>query len=326
MQTELARHLTAPIRILAMASALYAGACSPDDAGAPSTTSPPPDVPVTQVAVGELTFNVRMAGPESGEVVVLLHGFPETSYEWRNQIEALSASGYRVIAPDQRGYSPGARPTTTDAYAVLTLASDVTGLMDALHVDHFHLVGHDWGAGVGWAVAIVNPTRVLTFTSISVPHPAALNTVLADPTSCQHSASAYFDTFVMPNSEDALLQNDFAGLRAMYAGLDPDAVREYLGVLDTKPALSAALDWYRANIQNRQFITAAPLHVAVPTQLIMGADDPYFCRDGADLTAQYVDGPYRLDVIDGVGHWVPELASDRATSLVLAQLAGKDGG
>ena len=275
------------------------------------------DVAVTQVDVNDFTYNVRISGPVDGEVVILLHGFPQTSYEWRHQLRALGEAGFRVVAPDQRGYSPGARPPRVEDYKVTHLVEDVIGLADAMGADRFHIVGHDWGAIVAWAVAIVARERVITANPISVPHPDAFAKVLNDPTSCQVEASAYFDLFVQPDSEDGFLVNDNAVLRAIFQDIDSQVISEYVRVLGSKSALGAALNWYRANIHNRSSEMPAVGTVQVPTMFVWSDGDAALCIDGAVLTEQYVEGPYRFEIIEGVSHWIPDLAPDALTSLLL---------
>ncbi|MCE2540468.1 MAG: alpha/beta hydrolase [Acidobacteria bacterium] len=275
------------------------------------------EVATTQIAVGDYTFDVRAAGPEDGEVVILLHGFPQTSYEWRHQIRALAAAGFRAVAPDQRGYSPGARPPDVADYALPLLVQDVIGLADAIGAERFHIVGHDWGAVVAWAVAVAARDRVITANPVSVPHPDAFARVLNDPTSCQVEASSYFDVFVQPDSEDAFLANGQAGLRGIYTGIDEAAVDEYLRVLGSKPALGAALDWYRANIGDRNLQGPALGPVEVPTMFTWSDGDTALCIDGALLTAEYVTGPYRFEVLEGVSHWIPDLAAEAMSTLLL---------
>src|SRR6185312_6822929 len=126
-----------------------------------------------QVRVGELTFDVRVGGPIDGAAVMLLHGFPENASMWSGVEPALHAAGLRTIAPDQRGYSPGARPDGVEAYSMHRLVADALGLLDAYGLARVHVVGHDWGAAVGWNLAGRHPDRVATLTAISVPHPAA---------------------------------------------------------------------------------------------------------------------------------------------------------
>ena len=278
------------------------------------------EIEMTQIAVGDFTFDVRTAGPEDGEPVILLHGFPQTSYEWRHQIAALAGAGFRAVAPDQRGYSPGARPPDVADYALPLLVQDVIGLADAVGAERFHIVGHDWGAVVAWAVAVAARDRVITANPVSVPHPDAFARVLNDPTSCQPQASSYFDVFVQPDSEDAFLANDRTLLRGIYAGIDGAAVDEYVRVLGSKAALGAALNWYRANIGDRN-LQGPPLGaVEVPTMFTWSDGDTALCIDGALLTEEYVSGPYRFEVLEGVNHWIPDLAAEAMSTVLLEHL------
>ena len=276
---------------------------------------------MTQVEVGDLTFDVRTAGPQDGEVVILLHGFPQTSHEWRHQIHALAGAGFRAVAPNQRGYSPGARPPDVADYALPNLVQDVIGLAAAVGAERFHIVGHDWGAVVAWGVAVAARDRVITANPVSVPHPDAFARVLNDPTSCQVEASSYFDVFVQPHSEDAFLANDHALLRGIFAGIDGEAIDEYVRVLGSKPALGAALNWYRANIGDRTLQGTALGAVEVPTMFTWSDGDTALCIDGALLTGEYVAGPYRFEVLEGVSHWIPDLAPDAMSTLLLAHLS-----
>ena len=284
------------------------------------TGGEPGDIAMTQIAIGDLTFDVRTAGPDDGEVAILLHGFPQTSYEWRHQIRALAEAGFRVVAPDQRGYSAGARPADTADYALPLLVQDVLGLADAVGAERFHIVGHDWGAIVTWAVAVAAADRVITANPVSVPHPDAFARVLADPESCQVAASSYFDVFIQPDSEDGFLANDQALLRGLYSGMGEDATAEYIRVLGSKPALGAALDWYRANIGDRNLRRPATGAVTVPTMFTWSDGDTALCIDGAVLTEEYVEGPYRFEVLEGIDHWIPEMAAERMSSLLVEHL------
>lgn len=317
-------------RWLAAALALAAAAGAP--AGAEGQTAPGGaagaaqggsgvEIAMTRVDVGGFTFDVRTAGPEDGEAVVLLHGFPQTSYQWRHQIRALAAAGFRVVAPDQRGYSPGARPAEVADYALPLLAQDVLDLADAVGIERFHVAGHDWGAVVAWTVAVAARERVITANPVSVPHPDAFARVLSDPASCQVEASSYFDVFVQPDSEDAFLADDRALLRGIYAGVDGEAVDEYVRVLGSKPALGAALNWYRANVGGRNLRGEALGPVEAPTMFTWSDGDTALCIDGALLTGEYVSGPYRFEVLEGVNHWVPDLAAEALSTLLLDHLS-----
>ena len=291
------------------------GAAVSNAAGGPGEAAS--DITLTQIDVGDFTFDVRMAGPDDGEVVILLHGFPQTSYEWRHQLRELAAAGFRAVAPDQRGYSPGARPPDVDDYVLPLLIGDVLGLADAIGADRFHIVGHDWGAAVAWVVAVVAPERVITANPVSVPHPDAFAAVLNDPMSCQFAASAYFDLFVQPDSEDAFLAAGHAVLRGLFAGIDDEAVEEYVRVLGSKAALGAALNWYRANIGDRRLRGPTAGRVEVPTMFTWSDGDLALCIDGAVLTEQYVEAPYRFEVLEGVSHWIPDLAPEAMSSLLV---------
>lgn len=312
------------------AAVLLAAACgSPESGDAPAAAPAAPDdapaageITETQIAAGGFTFDVRVAGPAGGEVVLLLHGFPQSSYEWRHQMRALAAAGFHAVAPNQRGYSPGARPPAVEDYALPLLVRDVVGLADALGAERFHVVGHDWGAAVAWAVATAVPHRVITANPVSVPHLDAFTAVLSDPESCQPAASSYFELFVQPDSEDGFLADDYEQLRGLYAELDADAAAEYIRVLGTKPALGAALNWYRANVGPARFGREPLGPVSVPTMFTWSDNDQALCIDGALLTADYVEGPYRFEVLEGVSHWVPEVAADALSALLVEHISG----
>src|SRR5476649_69022 len=132
------------------------------------------------VAIGELSFTVDIASPASGAPVLLLHGFPETRHMWRHQVEALGRRGYRAIAPDQRGYSAGARPSEVADYGTELLVKDALALMDALGAPRFHLVGHDWGGQIAWLIAAGHAERLRSLTVLSRPHPAAFARALQE--------------------------------------------------------------------------------------------------------------------------------------------------
>ncbi len=291
-------------------------ACSSED-GAGQEAAPGGEITKIQITVGDFVFDARAAGPETGEVVLLLHGFPQNSYEWRHQLKALGEAGYRAIAPDQRGYSPGARPLDISDYGILALAGDVVGMADALGASRFRVVGHDWGAAVAWVVSVLAKDRVVSVEPMSVPHPDAFSQVLADTTSCQYAASAYFDTFTTAGATDLFVANDFAVLKAAYADVPAEDVDVYVAEIGNRETIDAGLNWYRANVTNRQVTNPGLGPTTVPTQFFWSDGDTFLCRDGAELTAQFVTGPYRFEVIQGVNHWIPDLASDVVNPLLL---------
>jgi pimeloyl-ACP methyl ester carboxylesterase len=223
------------------------------------------------------------------------------------------------VAFDQRGYSPGARPDDVAAYKPAALVSDVLQVADACGVDRFDLVGHDFGGMVAWMVAGHHPDRVRTLTVASTPHPAAFRSSY-QRSSDQNERSGYMRSFRAAERgevEADLLADGAAGLRAVYAGLDDGAVEEYVEVLSQPGALVAAIDWYRSMSGTA---SAATPPSAVPTLYVWSDQDPALGREAAEATAALVTGPYRFEVFEGVGHWVPELAADRFTALLLEHL------
>ena len=274
----------------------------------PSVTEP------TRVPVGDLVFDVVDVGPPEAPAVLLLHGFPQSAQEWRAVWPALVEAGHRVVAVDQRGYSPGARPAEVSAYAMPHLVGDAVGVLDALGVERAHVVGHDWGAAVAWQLAGRRPERVRSMTAVSVPHPAAFGAALAsDPD--QQERSRYMTAFRQAGAEDLLLADDAAALRAALRGV-PDADL-YVRRMQEPGALPAALAWYRA--QTRP--TGGPLPpVRVPVLFVWSDADAYLGPVAAQATGSYVDGPYRFELLEGVSHWIPEEVPERFAGLLLEHL------
>jgi pimeloyl-ACP methyl ester carboxylesterase len=273
----------------------------------------------TPLTVGPLTFDVRIAGPEDGEPIILLHGFPETSLSWIDVVPRLVDAGFRVHAPDQRGYSPGARPEGVEAYDTGLLADDVLGLADALGLETFHLVGHDWGSGVAWIVAALHPDRVRTLTAVSLPHLAAYNAALRDDPDQQERAS-YIGVFRQAGrAEDLLLADGARRLTALYGDAVPvGLVVRYVAHLAEPGALTAALNWYRAMTP----ALADTPHVRVPTTFVWGADDMAIGRAAAEACGDYVDADYRFVELAGVGHWIPEQAPDSLAEAIIVRAGG----
>jgi pimeloyl-ACP methyl ester carboxylesterase len=271
-----------------------------------------------ELAVGDFIFDARAAGPADGELVLLLHGFPQTSLAWRQQLEALGDAGYRAVAPDQRGYSPGARPVDVGEYRAERLVGDVLGFADALGAPTFHLVGHDWGGAVAWQVAGRHPERLRTLTSVSTPHPAAFRRSIEGGE--QRERSGYMLFFRTPDAEPFFLDNDAAVLRSLYSAsaLPEDAAAEYIRVLTEPGALTGALNWYRAADIG---LVEGLGPITTPTLYVWSTNDPALGRDAAEATAGHVDGPYRFEVLDGVSHWIPEEAPDALNALLLEHLA-----
>ena len=266
---------------------------------------------------GSLVFDAFAAGPEDGELVLLLHGFPQTKRTWRLQLPALAAAGYRAVAIDQRGYSPTARPPGIEAYHTDLLTADVLRVADALGAARFHLVGHDFGAVVGWQVAARHPQRLATYTSVSVGHPLAYVDALGHPDGEQKARSGYFEWFVNPATDAEL--GSYERMHDLYlaAGLSAEDAVAYARALGSPEAVGGGLNWYRASGLHQ---IAGLSDVTVPTLLIWSTEDPALGRAQAVDTQKYVSGPYRFEVIEGVDHWIPEHAPDRVNTLLLEHL------
>jgi pimeloyl-ACP methyl ester carboxylesterase len=282
-------------------------------------------VSTESLAANGFVFTADLAGPRDGALVLLLHGFPQTRHAWRAELRALAAAGYRACAPDQRGYSAGARPAGVDAYRTDHLVADALALADALGAERFHLVGHDWGAAVGWATTLAASDRVISWTALSIPHPAAFVSALAnDPD--QQRRSRYFMLFRTPWLPELLFSfNRFALLKQMYASM-PDAERdEYLRVFAEPGALTAALNWYRA--MDVGAATRAPLggnfDVVRPVLFIWGNRDVAVSRAAVEGQRPFMKGPFQEFELDA-SHWLMEEAADQVTPKVLAHLAAAE--
>jgi pimeloyl-ACP methyl ester carboxylesterase len=267
--------------------------------------------------LGDLTFSGRAAGPEDGETVIVLHGFPETSRAVTAQVAALAAAGYHVVAPDLRGFSAGARPSEIAAYRLADVSADVLGVAAATGAPSFHLIGHDLGGIIAWAVAARNPEAVRTLTVASTPHLAAFGPAIARDDEQRHRSP--FGMFRQPNgvAEELLLANGAAALRVAYMGLDPSAVAYYVDFFSRPGVLTAALAHFRA-IDYDEWAALPP--VRMPTLFVWSTADPYLAASTAEATARFVTGPYRVEVLEGVGHWIPELAPERFSQLILEHL------
>lgn len=274
-----------------------------------------------QLTVGPLTFDARTEGPTDGEVVLLLHGFPQTSFAWRHQVAALGAAGYRAVAPDQRGYSPGARPSEVEAYHQERLVEDTLGMADALGADRFHVVGHDFGGLVAWHTAARHGDRLASLTSVSTPHPRAMARSIFEGGE-QAEKSSYMLFFQSPEAEGFFLDNDAAGLRGLYEATGLSDSNEYLRVLGERAGLTAALNWYRA--LDRDVIERMGA-ITTPTLYAWSTEDPALGREAAEETAQHVEGPYRFEVLEGVGHFIPEEAPAALNRLLLEHVGASAG-
>ncbi|ORV41051.1 alpha/beta hydrolase [Mycolicibacter engbaekii] len=263
-----------------------------------------------------LVFDVRDAGPPEGPVVVLLHGFPQRNDSWNAVIDRLTAAGYRCLAPNQRGYSPGARPRRRRDYRMSELVADVAALIDASGAQRVHLVGHDWGAGVAWGVAAELPERLATVSPVSVPHPAAF--LKSFVTSSQGLASWYMGFFQLPWLPEWLLtrrQGALAAKALRRSGQTTDAAERDVRALTEPGAVTGGLNWYRGMPLSN--LGDSNQQIAVPTLYVWSDRDMALKPKAAHDTARYVDAAYRFEVLEGVSHWIPDTEPDRLADLLL---------
>lgn len=270
---------------------------------------------------GDLTFDVLIDGPAAGEPILLLHGFPQNSSVWDAVNPTLHAAGYRTLAPDQRGYSPGARPADPRAYRIDELVADVVALLDAREIEAVNVVGHDLGAVVAWQFAGRHPERSRTLTAISVPHPMAMLTAIrSDPD--QRRKSAYIPFFRrrwLP--ERVLLAFNARVLRSVFrgSGLSRAETDRYVRPLRERGALTAALNWYRA-LSSRDAATLGP--ITCPTTYVWSDQDVALGRTCAEDCGAHVAGDYRFVELRAISHWVPDQVPDRLAEILLARVSG----
>ncbi len=259
-----------------------------------------------------MSLNVLVEG--GGTPVLLLHGFPDSSRLWRKQVPALMGAGLRVVAPDLRGFGDSDMPPAVEDYAIRRSIADVVALLDALEVERPHVVGHDWGAGLAWALAALVPERVERLVVMSVGHPNAIRA----PSVAQREKAWYQLLFQFEGAAEGLIQRDDWRLFREMVG-DAEDVERYVADLSRPGALTAALNWYRANAapareleRRRPFPT-----VPAPTLGIWSTGDHFLLEEGMAASGEHVTGPWRYERVEGAGHWLQLDAPERVNELLL---------
>jgi len=258
---------------------------------------------------------VELAVLDEGEgpAVLLLHGFPDSAQLWRHQVPTLRDAGFRVVAPDLRGFGDSDKPAEVDAYRVGRSVGDLTKVLDELGIETAHVVGHDWGAGVAWAFALMQPARTRKLVVLSVGHPARFGR----RTIAQRELSWYMLLFQFPEAEEILRKDDWALAREwMATHPERDAALERLA----RPgALTAGLNWYRANMHPSRELQDAPPppSATVDTLGLWSSGDRFLLEDGVKGSGEYVDGIWRYERIEGAGHWMQLDAPERVNALLL---------
>ncbi|ELZ96113.1 epoxide hydrolase-related protein [Haloferax mucosum ATCC BAA-1512] len=260
-----------------------------------------------RIDVGEVTLHAVEAGPEDGELVVLLHGFPECWYGWADYLRPLTDAGYRVVVPDQRGYNLSDRPDGIEWYSIDELAGDVVGLLDALGREKAHIVGHDWGAAVAWWTALHHPNRVRSLTAINLPHPTVFTRHLKrDP--AQQLRSWYVLFFQMPKLPELLGPlGDWAVLErtmtdsALPGTFSPEDMEHYRSAWSVPGAYQSMVNWYRAVVRERPQPRAET--VDAPTLVVWGSRDRFLRSKMARESLSFCSDGH-LRTFDEATHWV----------------------
>jgi epoxide hydrolase 4 len=285
----------------------------------------PPGASERFVSVGGVRLHVVETGPPGGPPVVLLHGFPELWFGWRRQIGPLAGAGFRVIVPDQRGYNTSDKPEGVAAYRLEALGGDVAGLLDALSLETASVVGHDWGAVVGWWLGIARPERIERLAVLNVPHPAVMARQLrSSPRQLLRSWYVFF--FQLPRlPERFLARQGFASLaRAVRGGrrgtcTDAD-LAVYREAWAQPGALTGMLNWYRAAVR----FAGTPLprrRVAAETLVLWGERDRFL---GREMAAPSVERCERglLERFEGASHWLQHDEADAVNDRLVRFLRG----
>ena len=263
-------------------------------------------------------FSSKISGDNQDIPVILLHGFPESSVMWNRLMSDLNKIGYYTIAPDQRGYSFEARPEEIAQYKIFHLANDIIAIADSLGINKFHLIGHDWGSGVGWQIASDYPKRLLSFTSLSVPHLEAFSRAYRDD-SLQYIASDYMRNFQTKKIPEYMLaKNNYELLKPIWSKHQDEEIASYINLLSQKNALTSAINWYRANYDmfNQGFDIGM---INVPVLFVWGNKDSALKRSGVEWTEDYVTGYYRFIELDA-DHWLIQESYEKVQKEIVAHL------
>jgi pimeloyl-ACP methyl ester carboxylesterase len=275
----------------------------------------------TLIETNGIHLHVTQAGVDTGELVLLLHGFPEFWYGWKRQIPFLAEQGYRVWAPDQRGYNLSEKPEGIAAYSLDHLVADVVGLIEASGREQVYLVGHDWGAAVAWGTAINHPDKIKKLAILNVPHPSVMVEQLrSNP--AQMLKSWYIGMFQLPLLPEALLTfgDGMMGAQMLYNSsregtFTDEDIAQYVRAWKQPGAATAMLNWYRALVQN-QPTPPADVRVHVPTLILWGVNDIALGQEMVQPSADLCD-EVRVVYFEDAGHWVQHEEADEVSRLLL---------
>jgi len=270
-----------------------------------------------------ISLHTRQAGPKDGPLVVLLHGFPEFWDGWHRQITPLADAGYRVVAPDQRGYNRSDKPDGVDSYHIKELAADVIGLIDAADRETAAVAGHDWGAAVAWWLALSYPARIDSLTAVNVPHPTVMENTLRRSLS-QLRKSWYMIAFQFPVLPETIATAN--NCRVLQRGLTESSrpgtfsatdLRRYREAWTQPGAVTAMINWYRA--MGRYRPRPPRKRVSVPTLVMWGRQDEFLESAMAEESLDHCDSG-QLETFPSATHWVLHERPEETAEALLAHL------
>ncbi|MBC8256853.1 MAG: alpha/beta hydrolase [Candidatus Marinimicrobia bacterium] len=270
------------------------------------------------VIVNELTFTCRVAGMENdGDAVILLHGFPETSRMWYDLIPVLVSEGFKVVAPDQRGYSNNARPPKISDYSIDKLSQDIIDIANAFQFEKFHLVGHDWGSAVGWAAVAIHSDRIVSWTALSVPHLDAFFEAIKND-ELQKQKSQYIKFFKKPIFPEIYFSIfGYKYLKDIWRKSSQDEIEKYIEVFKQKGALKSSLNWYRANMKNENNKIG---EISTPTLIIYGLRDMAIGEKSVDESEKFLKGEYKIEKLEA-GHWLIQESFESVSNSILKHVS-----
>jgi epoxide hydrolase 4 len=269
-----------------------------------------------------IKLHTVLAGPEDGEPVFLLHGFPDAWFGWEAQIVALADAGFRVIVPDQRGYNLSDKPTGVSSYRMGTLADDILGLADALGYQRIHVAGHDFGAMVAWTLAMRHPARLRRLAIANVPHPAVMRSYLrTHPAQMLKSWYAFFFQFpALPERVAKANRCQFL-ISAMPDNLTDQERDRYREAWAQPNAMTSMINWYRASLRQSPKASASP-KISVPTLVIWGQQDPHLSYGMAPLSVDLCEQG-RLVTFEDATHWVMHDEPGEVSRLLIEHFAAE---
>ena len=270
-----------------------------------------------KIKTNGIELYTAVAGPEKGEPVILLHGFPDLWFGWESQLRALAARGYRVYAPDQRGYGQSDKPAGFESYAPNILVEDIIGLADSVGAKSFYLVGHDFGAAVGWNLAMRYPERLKKLVIINVPHPGIMLGYIQKHFS-QLRKSWYAFFFLIPILPEYLIEmNDWSMIKEkMSSNFSAERLERYRKNWARPGAIRSMLHWYRASLRLAPVIAGTNRTIDVPTLIIWGKGDIHLEHPLASLSLEYCKQG-RLVFFDDASHWPHQDEPNRTNKLLL---------